>query len=135
MKKNYEKTNMILGSCLIFFIIIFLCVLFSFNKTVRTYDIFSAVVINNNSVELIVSDYNYENIKRATFLYINNIKKDVEVHSLTRYILRDRGRYYHHLILSVYLDGNFRPQENLSLVVSNGSKNLFSLLINSIWEE
>ena len=135
MKKNYEKNQFILASSFFFFIIVTILLITSMNRNYRIYDVFNTVVTSYNSIELMVNEEEYKQIKRISFIYIDNVKKQVEVQTITRYVLTIEGEHYHHIVLELELSDDHHKKDTIPIVVYGGRQSLFSLLVSSLREE
>jgi len=135
MKNSYENNKLIISCSFFFFIIvIFLCI-YSIKKDYKTYHILNSVVSYENTVELMVSDKEYKQLRRIKFVYIENKKKTFQIKSVIRNVLKREKEFNHHIVLELEIDKEKKAKDSISIVIYDDKKSLFSLLINSFKEE
>lgn len=135
MKKEYEKNQSIIAGSFIFIVIVIILIFVLMNKHYRTYFVLDTIVLSEDRVELMIDDEKIKRLKDASFVYIDNEKKNIDIKTVEENILTKNEQKYHHVTLEVALSDYYKEKDSMQIVVHDDKESLFSLLIKSIKED
>ena len=131
--KRYESMTFIYTVIFILIIIVFLLLIFSLNKNIKTYKVINSSVFKDNVVEAIVTDKQLKMIYNNKYLFLNRKKVLIRIIEINKSVLVRKNNEYHRVLLKVKLKKNCKVNDIKSLVLFNRKVNIFEM-IKIIWK-
>lgn len=133
MKKNYEKNKLLIFSCILLFIMIFLFVLFLFDKKFVVYRNISGVVFSDNIVTFLVDDNELKLFIKNNVVYFFDKRKKFEIKQIDKNVLERNGKKYHYLYLKINIPKNYKVNDIFDISIVEKYKRYIEMF-KIIWE-
>ncbi len=133
MKQKYEKKDVILIVCIIFFLLEVIFIYYVFGKKLVIYKKYSGVVVKDNYIVLVLNQDELELFYKNKSIYIENKRRNFSIKKIDENILKRGGVDYNQVFINVSISNMLKVGDVVDIVIrerSVKSINLFRL----IWE-
>ena len=126
MKRRYKKYGISILCSFIFIILIIILLVNITIKKYNTYTTLSALVINNELINLVVNDKELKYLQTKKEVFIDGKKKNVEIVDVFRDVLENK----HEIYLSVKT--KYKDKEIIEVSIFNKKEKIINMFIKSL---
>lgn len=131
MKKRYEKNDLIVGSSVVFFLIVFLFLIFLIRNHVVLYEKFNGVVSKEDVLQLVLSDEELKLFYKNQVFYIEGKKKKYKILKIEEAVVKRKGDTYNQVFIETNISNMLKVNDvvEISIMKKNvKSINLFKII-------
>ncbi len=134
MKKNYEKSQLIL-SITFFFLLVEIAIFVLFTKLeYKSFEVLSSTVITENYLSFYVDNMNLKRLTSNKHFYIENKRYFYEIIDITRKMVKSKENWYHEVIVRVELPKKYKDKDIVTISLYGKRKKLYTIF-EAIWKE
>ena len=132
MKKRYEKNDLIVGSSVVFFLIVFLFLIFLIRNHVVLYEKFNGVVSKEDVLQLVLSDEELKLFYKNQVFYIEGKKKKYKILKIEEAVVKRKGDTYNQVFIETNISNMLKVNDVMEISIMK--KNVKSInLFKIIW--
>lgn len=134
MKLNYEKNQLLISIIVIFLIIETYIVFLGITTKINTYIVITGVVVSDKIVQILVDDKQLKTILKSNYVYIDNKKKPIKTHSVTKNIIKQNKKSYHYIKIKLNLNKKYKTNDSILITIYNKKEKIISIF-KTCWKE
>ncbi len=131
MKKRYEKKDLIVGSSVVFFLIVFLFLIFLIRNHVVLYEKFNGIVSKEDVLQLVLSDEELKLFYKNQVFYIEGKKKKYKILKIEEAVVKRKGDTYNQVFIETNISNMLKVNDVVEISImkkSVKSVNLFKII-------
>ena len=134
MKLNYEKNNIIIILIIILIIIEIYLFTLLFIKKINKYELVEGVVIDNNLINIMADNNQYNLLKKTDVVYIDNKKVKRKIKDVSKNMFKKNNKNYHYIVLKIKTNKKYKINDSIYITIYHKKIKLISIF-KSCWKE
>lgn len=133
MKKNYEKTEVVIGIIIIFIFMEIILSLIFYTKKYRTYKVITGIVITKNYIKTYADTNTLQKLKSAKCFYIDDKKRFYEIIQIEKNIIKQNSIWYHEVLIKFEIPKKYKDNDSISISINNDKEKMYRIF-RKCWE-
>lgn len=133
MKKNYEKSQLLYFTIIVFiFFQIIICYLY-FKEQYRTYTSISAIVITDNYIKTYVDNKSLQKLKQSKYFYVDNKRKKYEIINVEKNVIKKDKTSFHEVMIKFQIPKKYKDNDTFNISIYSNKKGIYTIF-KKCWE-
>lgn len=133
MRRNYENSSLLVFIILIYLILVGFMIVIYFNKTYRSYNLISVIVVTDNYVKTYVDNETLKELKSTSRFYIDDKIVNYEIIEVDRNVISRKNKSYHGLLLKTNFSNKYKDNDSIDVSIYSYKKKIYTIF-KKCWE-
>lgn len=133
MRRNYENSSLLIFIILIYLILVGFMIVIYFNKTYRSYNLISVIVVTDNYVKTYVDNETLKELKSTSRFYIDDEIVNYEIIEVDRNVISRKNKRYHGLLLKTNFSNKYKDNDSIDVSIYSSKKKIYTIF-KKCWE-